>query len=283
MPQDLDSKDELIKSLRTELKTAQKNEQRLTTLIQSAPVCIHEINLKGQITSMNGTGLNMMGMQSEKEICGIYYMDFVCKKQKDQINQLLERAYTGEYHAFEFNPENSELIFSSCFAPVFNNDGDVVRIMGITENVTEQRQNQSKLRENEIKFRNMFENSDISVWNEDMSDLKNALDLLRIAGVTDLNKYLIEHPQKTLEFAFMIKVVNVNSATLKLFNATTEQGFLEKIPKSFGATSEEVFIKELCAIWDGKKEFRTETTFTTFDGKDIEAILFFYTNNNRGI
>jgi ATP-dependent protease HslVU (ClpYQ) ATPase subunit len=78
----MDKRDTLIASLQTQLKTAQNNEHRLNTLIQSAPLCIHEINLTGQIISMNSAGLNMMNMQNENEICGIYYIDFVCQKQK---------------------------------------------------------------------------------------------------------------------------------------------------------------------------------------------------------
>lgn len=276
MQRDLDAKDKLILSLRAELKSAKKNEQRLNTLIQSAPICIHEINLKGQITSMNGAGLNMIDMQQEEEVYGIYYMDFVCKKQKIQINQLLEQAYQGKYHSFEFSPEGSDLIFSSCFAPVFNEVGVVERVMGLTENVTEQRNYQRYLQESEVKFRNIFENADISIWNEDMSELKSVLDQLRTTGVTDLYQYLIEYPEKVLEFAELIKVVNVNKATLEIFNVSTEEDFIEKIPKSFGPDASEVFINELCAIWDGKEVFRSEASFRTQAGNNIHTIISFH-------
>ena len=152
MQQDLDAKDKLIKSLRDELKIAQESEQRLNTIIQAAPICIHEINLQGQIISMNGTGLNMMGMQREEDVCGIYYMNFVCEEQKVQINDYLQQAYQGKYHAFEFRAEDSDLIFSSCFAPVLDNDGVVVRIMGITENVTERKRAEEALLESETQL-----------------------------------------------------------------------------------------------------------------------------------
>lgn len=276
MQQVLDAKDELIKSLQVELKAAQENEHRLTTLIQSAPICIHEINLTGQITSMNGTGLTMMKMKKEEEVCGINYMDFVCEKQKIEINKLLSKAYQGEFNVFEFSPEDSELIFSSCFAPVFNEVGVVERVLGLTENVTEQRKHQKKSRENEIKFRNIFENTDISILNEDMSDLKSALDQLRDMGVTDLYQYLKDNPQKIIEFTRMIKVVNVNNATLKMFNLTSEENFFEQISSSFTPEVDEVFIKELCAIWDGDKMFRSEVTFTTPAGNNIYSILSYH-------
>ncbi|PKI16553.1 hybrid sensor histidine kinase/response regulator [Colwellia sp. 12G3] len=276
MQQAQDAKDELIKSLRTELKAAQLNEQRLTTLIQAAPICIHEINLTGQITSMNGAGLNMMNMQKEEEVCGINYMDFVCDKQKVKINKFLEQAYQGESNAFEFSPDDSELTFSSCFAPVFNEKGEVEKVMGLTENVTEQRNQQRKSRENEVKFRSIFDNAGVPILNEDMSELKNALDQLRTAGVTDLSQYLREHPQKIIEFTAMIKVINVNHAALKMFNLTSDENFLEQISASFTPAADEIFIKELCAIWDGAKEFRSEATFTTHEGNNIYSIISYH-------
>ena len=145
MQQEIDDKDKLVQSLRNDLKSARENERRLTTLVQSAPICIHEIDLDGQITSMNRSGLNLMGMQDEGEVCGIYYLDVICERQKIVISQLLDQAFQGEYNTFEFSPANSESIFSSCFAPVFDEMGHVERIMGLTEDITERKQLEKQL------------------------------------------------------------------------------------------------------------------------------------------
>ena len=141
----MEAKDKVIAELQKELKIAKKNEERLNTLVQSSPFCIHEINLKGQIVSMNKAGLTMMNMQHENEICGVYYIDFVCSKQKSMITQLLNNAFQGKYSTFEFSPENSELIFTSCFAPVFGHEGDIERVMGITEDITQQKKNEEEI------------------------------------------------------------------------------------------------------------------------------------------
>ena len=140
---------ERTRELREEVTEHKAAEQRLNTLIQAAPICIHEIDLNGQITSMNRTGLQMLEMQDVKEICGLYYMDFVSKNQKVKINQFLEQAYQGEYNTFVFSPEDSKLIFSSCFAPVLNNEGVVERIIGLTENITERMQAEVALQQSE--------------------------------------------------------------------------------------------------------------------------------------
>jgi len=141
----MDEKDQLIELLKTQLERAQSSERRLYTLFQSAPICIHEINLRGQIISMNKSGLRMMNMQREDEICGINYIDFVSTKQKEKITELLAKAFQGEFSSFEFSPEGSELIFTSCFAPVFNSTGNIERVMGMTEDITLQRKNEKEL------------------------------------------------------------------------------------------------------------------------------------------
>lgn len=141
----MDKQDALIASLRSQLNTAKQNEHRLNTLIQSAPLCIHEINLSGEIISMNNAGLKMINLQDEQKICGTHYIDFVSNKQKVTVSKLLDKAFAGEYNRFEFSPENSPLIFSSCFAPIFDTDGAVKKIMGITENITQQKQIEEEL------------------------------------------------------------------------------------------------------------------------------------------
>ena len=145
----MDEKDQLINLLKTKLEDAQNSERRLYTLIQSAPFCIHEINLNGQIISMNKSGLRMMAMQKEEEICGVNYIDFVSSDQKVEVSKLLKKAFQGEFSSFEFSPDKSELIFTSCFAPVFNSDGNIERVMGITEDITIQRKHEKELLKSE--------------------------------------------------------------------------------------------------------------------------------------
>lgn len=271
----MNEKDRLIASLQAELKSAKENENRLNTLIQAAPICIHEINLQGQITSMNQAGLDMIAVDSSEDVCGIYYLDFVCKKQKKEINKLLEKAYQGEYNKFEFTPENSELVFSSCFAPVFNEEGNVERIMGLTENITAQKKQEIAISHSENKYRNIFENADISIWEEDMSQLYSALENLRKEGITDLSKYLSDNQQKVREFSNLIRVVSVNTATLEMFEVNSELNFLNQIQTSFGADAIKVFEKELKAIWNGESFFRSEASFVSETGREISAIISF--------
>ncbi|MDP4027580.1 MAG: PAS domain S-box protein [Gallionella sp.] len=60
----------------TESKRAEevlrKSENRFRTLVENAPLCIHEIGRDGRLTSMNRAGLLMMGARDECEVQGFY-------------------------------------------------------------------------------------------------------------------------------------------------------------------------------------------------------------------
>ncbi len=128
----------------------------------------------------------------------------------------------------------------------------------------------------ERKFRGLFENTEVSIWNEDISEVVSALEKLRQEGIRDLRQHLDENPQITRDMVGKVKVSQVNEATLKLFGAGSHVEMLTNIDKTFGPGSIDVFIDELCAIWDGEKSFRAETSYRALDGKEISAIISFH-------
>ncbi len=92
--------------------------------------------------------------------------------------------------------------------------------------------NSTSFREDETHYRRLFEESPISLWEEDFSEAKTYLNQLKQDGVTDLQKYFREHPDAAAELTGLIKVLNVNKATLKIFEADSKeemQGGLKKI------------------------------------------------------
>jgi PAS domain S-box-containing protein len=130
------------------------SESRFRLLVESAPMCIHEIGMDGRISSMNKAGLVMMGVEEECKVQGFLYLDAVCEADRERIGELLAKAYTGEASYFEFKANGpAGLIFKSCFVPIKNPDGNVVKLMGITEDITGRKQAELE-REQYFKFFN---------------------------------------------------------------------------------------------------------------------------------
>ncbi len=57
------------------------------------------------------------------------------------------------------------------------------------------------LQKSEENFKRLFENSEISIWNEDFSKVLDTLNRLRHEGVTDLKQYLLNNEQLAWELA----------------------------------------------------------------------------------
>jgi len=132
-----------------------------------------------------------------------------------------------------------------------------------------------ELQSSEQRFRGLFESSEVSIWNEDLSAVRAALERLRRDGVSDLRRYLHDNTEAALELAAMVRVRHVNNATLKLFGANDEDEFLYQIDKTFGPNAIDVFKDELCSIWEKRQVFRSEVAYRTLDGRNINAIISF--------
>lgn len=127
---------------------AQQNARRYKAIVAASPVCIHEIDLDGKLTSMNPAGLKMMSVDDESEIYGLRYLDVPIDEDKQRIADLMTRAQQGEGSAFEFRAsgENGYIHFASSFEPIRDESGKVIQLMGLTQDVTAQ-----KMAEEEMK------------------------------------------------------------------------------------------------------------------------------------
>ncbi|WP_419905039.1 PAS domain S-box protein [Kiloniella sp.] len=126
-----------------------QSEYRLRSVITASPVCIHEIDLNGKFISMNPAGLEMMGAAEESSVCGLKYIDVPIIEDRTRISELLEHAKKGLSSRFEFQApgDKGPLHFSSSFDPIKDDQGNVVRLMGITEDITLRKQAEAALRD----------------------------------------------------------------------------------------------------------------------------------------
>ncbi len=133
---------------------------------------------------------------------------------------------------------------------------------------------QRNLQESEQRYRMVFENSPVSIWEEDFSGIKLFFDQLRSEGIVSLEEYLDQHPEQISSCAAQVKVINVNQATLALHGAIDRQELLEGLLKTFTPESLVTFRQELLELWQGKTQMRLDSTVKTLSGEPRQVTVY---------
>jgi diguanylate cyclase (GGDEF)-like protein/PAS domain S-box-containing protein len=131
------------------------------------------------------------------------------------------------------------------------------------------------LQESEERFRLVYENSPVPIWEEDFSAVKKRLDELSEIHGDNLETYLQDHPEIVKECASIVKIINVNSAVLDLHEADTKQMLVKGLPNTFIKESYDAFRNELIAISQDKTEIQFDGVVKTLKGKRREINLSF--------
>jgi len=90
--------------------------------------------------------------------------------------------------------------------PVLNASGDLVEFVGTHMDVTERKQAEAQLRESEQRYRYIFESTGVSIWEEDFSQVKAAIDELKSKGVRDFREYLAAHPEFVQQAITIVRI-----------------------------------------------------------------------------
>lgn len=140
---------------------------------------------------------------------------------------------------------------------------------GISRDITDRLDAERVIKESEQRYRTLYESSPISLWEEDLSDLKLYFDELKAQGVTDFTTYFQEHPEAVAHCATLIRVIDVNQATVDLLRAPNKEMLLDNLQNILPESAMVPFAREMAHLASGGFDYTNEMTHNTFDGDVI--------------
>ncbi|KAF1079199.1 MAG: hypothetical protein GQF41_4502 [Candidatus Rifleibacterium amylolyticum] len=144
----------------------------------------------------------------------------------------------------------------------------------LQEELIERRRAEELLRKSEERYRLVFENSPVPIWEENFADVKAFFDDLRKQGVTDIEPYFTQHPEMLRHCAELTKIVDVNKAAISLHRAQSREELLTGLIGTFISESFDTFRYELVCLWNGVKEIATDAIVKTIGGEQKNVTVY---------
>jgi len=125
----------------------------------------------------------------------------------------------------------------------------------------------------EMTFKGIFDSIPISIWVEDLSAVVSALDTLRDQGIVDLESYLHDHPEETERLVQLIRVLDINHASLGLYGATSKEELFASLDMLFTPQALDSFRKELVAVAENRPGFTAEVESRKLGGERLDLLI----------
>ena len=106
-------------------------------------------------------------------------------------------------------------------------------------------QAEKALRESEERYRGFFNDSPVSLWEEDYSGVMEYMKGLHDSGVKDMRSYFDDHPEEVAKCAELAKILDVNPAALKIYEAPNKEDLIRNLNDVFTEESLGIFKEQL--------------------------------------
>ena len=253
---------------------------RFQTVVDNMPAIVFLRDVDGRFILVNREYREFYGLGDEAvrgktlaEVAGLTDVEFQQARNAAHDREVIDANRAVE-HESTMRRSGREHVLVSVKFPIGDHAGNIVAVGGIELDITERKHDEAELAKladeisaNEARFRSLFEDSPVSVWEEDYSQVRVVLDEIMESGVTDLRAHFQVNPGLATELGALVRVVDVNQATLDLYRATTKDELLGSLGLVLGEASDPDIADQLATLAEGHRRFESETVLYRLNGE----------------
>jgi diguanylate cyclase (GGDEF)-like protein/PAS domain S-box-containing protein len=246
------------------VEALKESEQRYRTLFDNSVDGVYISTPEGRYIYANPALVRMLGYESQEDLLSInikkdlYFAESERPSPSERNKPITTRLR---------KKDGTEIWVEIHSRVIFDDSGKAILYQGITRDITERRQAEKLIQESEARYHTLFEDSPISLWEEDLSEVKNYIDYLKGYEVVDFQGYFENNPEELKKLVNKIKIIDVNQKTLSLYNAKSKDEFLSRITEIYPEESLNEMIEGIVAIAEGKINVELEIINRTLDGR----------------
>jgi PAS domain S-box-containing protein len=259
--------------VKKEIKNKNENSLFLSVFNNNqAIMLLVDPNNNQQILDANEAAQKFYGYTREQFL--LLNMGHVNTTSEKERHRMMVEAINKPHSYFNFVHKTSSGSLKNVevnASPLLYNSKTVMFV--IVHDITELKSVESKLKESEEKFKSYFDSSPLSLWEEDYSEVFKYLHSLPVADETELYTYLGAHPDEIKKCLSLVKILNVNQATLTLYEAESKEIMIDKFSNIFTPSTLEAFKDELISYYKNDLSMVYYFTDKTLKGRAIDVKL----------
>lgn len=255
-------------------KSVEQEHVYFNALVQNTPLAVAQLDSDQRIISFNPKFEELFGF-TEKEAIGKNLDQLVSTPEViSEANGLSRKVLSGEFvheTSVRFTKDGQPVDVEIFGIPVVVS-GKKVGALGLYQDISREKEAERNLLKSEARYKDLFQNSPVSLWEEDFSGVKKILEGIDYQTEEDLRTYLLENEEVLLSCLQAIKIIDVNQATLDLYKAHTQDS-LSSLWEVAEGLSTDIFIEEILTLALGGKSFSGEIEQRNLEGEVFHANL----------
>jgi len=257
--------------------TLHDSEERFRLTFEQAAVGIAHVALDGRFLRVNRKLCDIVGYTAP-ELLSRTFQEITVPDDLDADLANIQKMLANELPTYQMEKryirKGGAIVWVNLTVALARDpSGQPQYFISVVEEISDRKRADEVLRQAEDRYRGLFENSPISLWEQDFSAVKQQLDSLRADGVTDFRAFLQTRPGLVQECLALVKILMLNQASLDLYGAADKAEMTAGLDRLVPPEAHELFLDELVWIAEGRTSFSWEGINRKLSGELIDVRL----------